>query len=320
MPRRVAAAAMPRRAVLLMGPTGAGKSALAVELAQCRPFEIISVDSALVYRGMDIGTAKPDPRTQRTVPHHLIDIRDPLDNYSAGEFVVDAARIMQEIWSRGRQPLFVGGSMLYFQALSAGIADLPQANPVIRNELAARAAAVGWAALHDELARVDPEAAARIHRNDAQRVQRALEVFRLTGEPISRLQKRRQSVLCDIEVTAIAAAPAERSALNARIEARFAGMLQAGFVGEVRRLSERNGLTAEHPAMRAVGYAQVWRYLQGRCGLDEAVNLAIVATRQLAKRQYTWLRARPHLKWLDSAQTDAISVLIAALPNSGNSG
>jgi tRNA dimethylallyltransferase len=278
------------------------------------------VDSAQVYRGMDIGTAKPDRPTQQAVPHHLIDIRDPVEGYSAGEFVLDAARVMEEIWSRGAQPLFVGGTMLYFHALSAGIADLPEGDAAIRAGLDARAAEFGRPALHQELARVDPEAAARIHFNDAQRVQRALEVFLVTGEPISILQKRRSSVLTGVEVTEIAAAPLERRVLAARIEARFAAMVAGGLVEEVRGLRERNDLTAEHPAMRAVGYAQVWRYLDGQCGLDEAVNLAIVATRQLAKRQYTWLRARPHLKWLDSAKSDAISALIDALPDSGNSG
>ena len=311
---------MPRRAVLLMGPTGAGKSALALELAQRSRFEIVSVDSAQVYRGMDIGTAKPDHRTQQAVPHHLIDIRDPLESYSAGEFVLDASRVMQEIWERGGQPLFVGGTMLYFNALTAGIADLPEGDAAIRAGIDARAAELGWPALHAELAHVDPEAAARIHFNDAQRVQRALEVFQVTGEPISILQKRRSSVLAGVEVTEIGVAPLERSVLTARIEVRFAAMLAAGLVEEVRRLRERNDLTAEHPAMRAVGYRQMWRYLAGQSSLDEATELAIVATRQLAKRQYTWLRARPHLKWLDSAKFDAISALMDALPGSGYSG
>ncbi len=300
-----------------MGPTGAGKSALALQLVRRLPFEIISVDSALVYRGMDIGTAKPDWETRQAVPHHLIDIRDPAASYSAGEFVLDAAAVMEDIWSRGRQPLFVGGTMLYFHALSAGIADLPPGNPGIRAEIDARAAALGWAEVHRELSLVDPEAAARIHCNDSQRVQRALEVYRVTGEPISRLRTRRSSVLAGVDVLEFAVAPLERPILHARIEARFGAMLAAGFVDEVRRLRERNDLDAEHPSMRAVGYRQVWRYLEGQCALNEALDQAIAATRQLAKRQYTWLRAREPLNWLDSAQTDAMSPLINALSEGG---
>jgi tRNA dimethylallyltransferase len=306
-----------RRAVLLMGPTGAGKSALAVDLARRFPLEIVSVDSALVYRGMDIGTAKPDVDTRRAVPHHLIDIRDPVESYSAGEFVLDAAAVMEDIWSRGRQPLFVGGTMLYFHALSNGIAELPEGNLAVRAEIDARATALGWEQVHRELAEVDPEAAVRIHCNDSQRIQRALEVFRVTGEPISRLQKLRHSVLAGVDVVEIAVAPRERSVLHARIEGRFAAMLREGFVDEVRLLRERKDLDAEHPSMRAVGYRQVWRYLAGHCALNEAVDQAIVATRQLAKRQFTWLRAREYARWVDSSQNDAISGLIIALSEQG---
>ena len=310
----------PRRAVMLMGPTGAGKSEIAIRLAREFPLEIVSVDSALVYRGMDIGTAKPDAQIRRELPHHLIDIRDPEAGYSAGEFVLDAAAVMDGIWARGRQPLFVGGTMLYFHALSAGIADLPEGNLAVRAEIDARAAEVGWAGMHQELALVDPLAATRIHGNDAQRIQRALEVYRITGEPISVLQQRRQSVLDGVEVREIAVAPTERSVLHARIEARFGAMMAAGFVEEVRRLRERKDLHAEHPSMRAVGYRQVWRYLAGQCELSEAVEQAIVATRQLAKRQFTWLRARPRLKWVDSLQSDAISLLIDEISDGGNGG
>jgi len=298
-----------RRAVLLMGPTGAGKSALAVELARTLPLEIVSVDSAQVYRGMDIGTAKPDAATRRAVPHHLIDIRDPVMNYSAGEFVQDAAAVMDEIWRRGRQPLLVGGTMLYFHALTAGIADLPEGDLAIRAEIDARAAAVGWAEMHRELAMVDPHAAAHIHSNDAQRIQRALEVYRLSGTPISVLQKVRRSVLEGVDVVELAAAPQERAALHRRIETRFRAMLGAGLVEEVRRLRETSDLTAEHPSMRAVGYRQIWQYLAGQCDLNGAVDRAIVATRQLAKRQFTWLRGRSGVTWVDSAQPDAISIV-----------
>jgi len=306
-----------RGAVLLMGPTGAGKSDLAVRLAREFPLEIVSVDSALVYRGMDIGTAKPGLDLRRTVPHHLIDIRDPAATYSAGDFVVDAAAAMEDIWRRGRQPLFVGGTMLYFHALSHGIAALPEGNLGVRAQIDARAATAGWAEVHRELARVDPEAASRIHINDPQRIQRALEVYQLTGQPISRLQKSRVSVLAGVDVLEIALAPLDRNILHARLQARFETMLAAGFLEEVRTLRERSDLTAEHPSMRAVGYRQVWRYLAGDCTLDEASEQAIVATRQLAKRQLTWLRARPQAQWFDSAHRDIASMVSNALSESG---
>jgi tRNA dimethylallyltransferase len=311
-------AAPPRpRAILLMGPTGVGKSDLAVELCRTLPLEIISVDSALVYRGMDIGTAKPSIEVRRDVVHHLIDIRDPAAGYSAGEFVLDAARIMQEIWRRGRQPLLVGGTMLYFHALSVGIADLPEGNAAVRADIDARAAAVGWPAMHRELAAVDPEAAARIHSNDPQRIQRALEVYALTGEPISRLQKSRTSVLEGVEVTEFALAPSNRQFLHERLETRLDAMLTAGFLDEVRQLHERSDLSAEHPSMRAVGYRQLWRYLEGQCALDEAREQAIVATRQLAKRQLTWLRARAHAIRIDSIAYDAKQMILNTLSKAG---
>jgi tRNA dimethylallyltransferase len=309
---------MPRRvAVLLMGPTGAGKSDLAVRLARTLPFEIVSTDSALVYRGMDIGTAKPDLETRRSVRHHLIDIRDPAMTYSAGEFVLDAAAAMEDIWRRGRQPLFVGGTMLYFHALSQGIAALPEGNIGVRADIDARAAVVGWAGMHRELAAVDPQAAARIHVNDPQRIQRALEVYELTGQPISRLQQSRVSVLAGVDVLEFALAPQDRNNLHARIQSRFEAMLAAGFLDEVRRLRERNDLDAEHPSMRAVGYRQVWRYLAGQCGFDEASEQAIAATRQLAKRQLTWLRARQRAKWFDSAHPDVADRVLSALSEGG---
>ncbi len=306
-----------RGAILLMGPTGAGKSDLAVHLAQEFPLEIVSVDSALVYRGMDIGTAKPDLATRQAVPHHLIDIRDPAVTYSAGEFVEDAAAVMEEIWRRGRQPLFVGGTMLYFHALSSGIAALPDASIRVRTEIDARAAMVGWPGLHEELAAVDPDAAARIHTNDSQRIQRALEVFELTGKPISQLQRSRASVLTGVEVLELAVAPLDRPILHARIQSRFEAMLAAGFIEEVRTLQKRTDLHAEHPSMRAVGYRQMWRYLTGQCSLAEASEQAIAATRQLAKRQLTWLRARQRAAWFDSAHPDVASKLLNALSEGG---
>jgi tRNA dimethylallyltransferase len=306
-----------RSAVLLMGPTGAGKSDLAVRLAERLPLEIVSVDSALVYRGMDIGTAKPSLSTRARIPHHLIDIRDPTAGYSVGEFTLDVRQAMQHIWARGHQPLLVGGTMMYFHALSAGIADLPEANVSVRAEIDARAARMGWAAVHQELASVDPQAAARIHVNDPQRIQRALEVHRVTGQTITKLQQARLSVLDDVNVMEFALSPLERAELHTKIELRFKAMLEAGFVEEVRRLYERGDLSPEHPSMRAVGYRQLWRYLSGQCALKEAENQAIAATRQLAKRQLTWLRRRAAARWLDSMRPDVADAVFDALSEGG---
>jgi tRNA dimethylallyltransferase len=306
-----------RRALLLMGPTGAGKSDLAIRLASGLPFEIVSVDSAQVYRGMDIGTAKPGPDTRRAIAHHLIDIRDPAMGYSAGEFVRDANQAMQDIWRRGRQPLLIGGTMLYFHALTLGLAELPGADPHVRAQIDAQAAAAGWAAVHEELARVDPAAAARIHVNDPQRIQRALEVYRVTGEPITRLQQNRASALAGVDVVEFAVAPLERAVLHRRIESRFLAMLAAGLLDEVSALRARGDLSAEHPSMRAVGYRQVWSYLAGQCGLEEAKQQAIAATRQLAKRQLTWLRRRERLQWFDSTHPDVTANVMSALSRSG---
>ena len=308
-----------RGAVLLMGPTGAGKSELAVRLAAEFPFEIISTDSALVYRGMDIGTAKPDLATRRGVPHHLIDICDPTQTYSAGDFLVDAAAVMEEIWQRGRLPLFVGGTMLYFHTLSEGIAVLPDRDPAVRAGIDAEAALLGWPHMHRELEKVDPAAAARIHANDPQRIQRALEVYRLTGQPISMLQQMRTSVLAGAHVIELALAPSDRNILHGRLEARFDAMLAAGLVAEVRRLWERGDLTAEHPSMRAVGYRQMWRHLDAGCPLREAREEAIAATRQLAKRQLTWLRARKRAAWFDAVHPDVAALLRDALARGGMS-
>ena len=315
--RPTAGGASRRRAVLLMGPTGAGKSDLAVRLAEQFALEIVSTDSALVYRGMDIGTAKPDHETRQTIPHHLIDIRDPAMTYSAGDFVVDAAAAMEDIWRRGRQPLFVGGTMLYFNTLTAGIAALPDRDLTVRADIDARAAAIGWAGVHRELAAVDPQAAARIHANDPQRIQRAIEVYRLTGQPISRLQQSRVSALAGVDVLELVMSPSDRNILHQRIQVRFGAMLAAGFVDEVRRLRERKDLGAEHPSMRAVGYRQVWRYLDGYCALNEASEQAIAATRQLAKRQLTWLRARRSATWFDSVHPEVASQVAHALSEGG---
>ncbi len=308
---------MTRRAILLMGPTGAGKSDLALQLAEALPLEIISVDSALVYRGMDIGTAKPSAAMRARAAHHLMDIRDPAESYSAGEFTRDALGAMQDIWRRGRQPLLVGGTMLYFHALTHGIAQLPAANDEVRAAIEKQAKASGWAALHRELGQVDPAAAARIHANDPQRIQRALEVYRLTGSTITGLQQKRVSVFNDVNVTEFIAAPLERRELHTRLELRFGAMLSAGLLDEVRALYERSDLTAEHPSMRAVGYRQLWRHLAGQGSLDEAGTQAIVATRQLAKRQLTWLRRREFAQWFDSMHPEVAGTMIRALLKCG---
>jgi tRNA dimethylallyltransferase len=306
-----------RSAVLLLGPTGCGKSDLAVELAQMLPLEIISVDSAQVFRGMDIGTAKPSSSTRARIPHHLIDIRDPAMGYSVGEFIHDAECAMQDIWSRGRQPLLVGGTMMYFHALTTGIADLPEADSAVRARIDASAATSGWAAVHQQLADVDPQAAARIHINDPQRIQRALEVHRITGQTITELQRRRVSAFADVKVIEFALAPLERGELHTKIEQRFKAMLEAGFVEEVRSLYERGDLSAEHPSMRAVGYRQLWRYLAGLSALNEATEQAIAATRQLAKRQFTWLRRRADARWMDSMRSDVARTIFDALSEGG---
>jgi tRNA dimethylallyltransferase len=306
-----------RSAVLLMGPTGTGKSDLAVRLAEELPLEIISVDSALVYRGMDIGTAKPALSTRSRIAHHLIDIREPSAGYSVGEFALEARQAMEQIWSRGRLPLLVGGTMMYFHALTEGIADLPAADLGVRAAIDAKALEQGWAAVHRELAEVDPQAAARIHINDPQRIQRALEVYRVSGETITKLQQARVSVFADVNVMEFALAPLERAELHHKIELRFKAMLEAGFVDEVRSLYERADLSPEHPSMRAVGYRQLWRYLAGQSALNEATTEAIAATRQLAKRQLTWLRRRANARWLDSMHPDVARVIMGALSEGG---
>jgi tRNA dimethylallyltransferase len=313
----VTGASKRRSAVLLMGPTGSGKSDLAIKLAEQMPLEIISVDSALIYRGMDIGTAKPSRELRTRIPHHMIDIRDPAQGYSVGEYILDVQKIMEGIWQRGRYPLLVGGTMMYFHALTAGIADLPEADLEVRAEINALAAEKGWAAVHQALAEIDPLAAARIHSNDPQRLQRALEVFRITGVPITKLQQSRLSVFTDVNLVEFAIAPLERAELHTKIEVRFRAMLDAGFEAEVKNLYERGDLSAEHPSMRAVGYRQIWRYLAGRCVLDEATDQAIAATRQLAKRQMTWLRRRANAQWMDSMHPEVARVIFDALSEGG---
>ncbi len=286
--------------VLLMGPTGAGKTDAAIELASRRPAEIVSVDSAMVYRGMDIGTAKPDPELRARVPHHLIDIREPHESYSVGQFLRDARQAIDDIRTRGRLPILTGGTMLYFHALLNGLAELPESDPQLRKDIDARALREGWPALHAELARLDPEAAARIHPNDPQRIQRALEVCWLAGAPLSRLQSERTPPLGDLRVARVVLCPAERGELHRRIERRFQDMMARGLLEEVRRLHVDVKLSAEMPALRAVGYRQLWGHLDGLYDLDTAIERSIAATRQLAKRQLTWLRAVKEACWIDS--------------------
>ena len=300
-----------------MGPTASGKTDIAVELCRRLPLEVISVDSALVYRGMDIGTAKPDEATLQATPHRLIDIRDPEDSYSAGDFVRDAREAMTAIIESGRTPLLVGGTMMYFRALTAGMAELPSADPEVRAAIDAEAAHRGWAALHEALREVDPAAAERINPNDSQRIQRALEVYRTSGRPLSAWQEASACGTQDEGITFVKLAlqVEPRSLLHERIALRLARMLEAGFLDEVRRLMRRPGLRRESAAMRAVGYRQFWAHLAGECSLDEARARALAATRQLAKRQITWLRSEKGLKSfdaLDSGVTDAIWKVLAA--------
>jgi len=280
-------------AVLLMGPTASGKSALALALARRFRAEIVSVDSAQVYRGLDIGTAKPDAATRASVRHHLIDIIDPTDAYSAARFRAEAIAAIAGIRSRGAVPLVVGGTMLYFKALQEGLSALPGADPAVRARLDARAAVEGWPALHAELARVDPLTAARLEATDAQRIQRALEVFEIAGRPLSELQGAREAGDALGSAIAIALIPGDRARLHAQIAARFDAMLAAGLVDELSGLRARHALTAELPSMRCVGYRQAWEFLEQRIDAATLRAKGIAATRQLAKRQLTWLRAMP---------------------------
>ena len=287
-------------AIFLMGPTASGKTDLAIELRRRFPVDLISVDSALVYRGMDIGTAKPDADTLREAPHALIDIRDPRESYSAAEFRADALAAMARITRAGRVPLLVGGTMLYFRALTRGLAELPPADQDLRARLEAEAAELGWAGMHEKLKRLDPEIAGRIHPNDPQRIQRALEVIELTGRRMSELQAAQADDRLDYRVLRIVACPRDRAVLHERIEKRFDQMLEDGFLDELKALRERGGLHPKMPSMRCVGYRQAWRYLEGEIDHGEMCRQAVVATRQLAKRQLTWLRQESEALWYDS--------------------
>ena len=301
-------------AIFLMGPTAAGKTDLAIELSKVLPCELVSVDSALVYRGMDIGTAKPSKEILAAHPHRLIDILDPAESYSAADFRRDALTAMAEITARGNIPLLVGGTMLYYKALSEGLADMPAADPQVRAQLEEEALRLGWQALHDQLAAIDPESAARIHPNDPQRLTRALEVYRVSGMSMTdhRQKQSEESTKAAASgcsqlpytVANLAIAPANRQVLHERIAQRFGQMLEQGFVDEVLSLRRRSDLHAGLPSIRAVGYRQVWDYLDGKLTAAEMQERGIIATRQLAKRQFTWLRSWEDLHWLDSLDCD----------------
>ena len=312
------------RAIALMGPTASGKSAYAIALARRLDGEIVSVDSALVYRGLDIGAAKPTRGEQAQAPHHLIDLREPWQPYSAAEFAADARAAIDGIVARGRLPILAGGTGLYFRALIEGLSEMPEADEAMHAAIAADAGERGWAALHAELAAVDPEAAARIHATDAQRIQRALEVHRLSGRPISAWQREARGARLPVKVLKLVLAPADRGVLHARIAGRFDAMLEAGFLDEVRALRALPELAAhphplDLPALRAVGYRQAWAFLDGASTPAEFRERAIAATRQLAKRQWTWLRGELDARWFDPAtqRTELEAAVAAFLPRGG---
>ncbi len=294
----VSKAGLPK-AIFLMGPTASGKTALAIELRKILPVELISVDSALIYKGMDIGTAKPDPEELAQAPHRLLDIRDPSQAYSAADFRRDALAEMAEITAAGRIPLLVGGTMLYFRALLEGLSPLPSADPAVRSRIEQQAAEQGWDALHRQLQEIDPVAAQRIHPNDPQRLSRALEVFFISGKTLTELTRTSGDAL-PYQVYQFAIAPASRELLHQKIEQRFHQMLASGFEAEARALFAREDLHTEMPSVRCVGYRQMWSYLAGEITYDEMVYRGICATRQLAKRQMTWLRGWKEIHWLDS--------------------
>lgn len=290
-----------------MGPTASGKTGLAMQLADEFPLDLVSVDSALVYRGMDIGTAKPGPDELRRHPHHLIDIRAPEESYSAGDFVRDANALIETIHAAQRVPLLVGGTMMYFRSLIDGIASLPAADPQIRAAIDQAAKEQGWPALHAELAEVDPATAQRINANDPQRIQRALEVFRISGKPLSTWQSdtrpgRHQFIK-------IALLPEPRSVLHERIEARLDKMLESGFINEIKKLKKDHDLKRNNSSMRAVGYRQLWSHLSGEIDFDQARSMALAATRQLAKRQLTWLRSERDVYSINPLETDAYGAI-----------
>lgn len=307
---------MQRTAILLMGPTATGKTDLAISLCKRFPCDVISVDSALVYRGMDIGTAKPDAETLARTPHRLIDIRDPEESYSAGEFIRDAYREMDDILAAGRIPLLVGGTMMYFRALTEGIAELPSADHQVRQAIDVEAEEAGWPAMHEQLQEVDPAIARRIQPNDKQRIQRALEVYRSSGTPLSAWQRESAPQRDDFRYLKIGLNIEPRSLLHARIAERLDRMIETGFAEEVKALRQRPGLTADYPSMRSVGYRQFWQYLDGEYSRDEASDRALFATRQLAKRQITWLRSEKEVFLVDPLEAGTIDAISAFLEQS----
>ncbi|MDF2866984.1 MAG: tRNA dimethylallyltransferase [Gammaproteobacteria bacterium] len=301
--------------ICLMGPTAAGKTEVAVELVNQLPCDIISVDSAMVYRGMNIGTAKPDSAVLAIAPHKLIDIRDPVEPYSAAEFCQDALNEIKKTIRVGRIPLLVGGTMLYFRALQQGLSALPSADSALRQRLSEEAAHLGWPVLHERLTQLDPASAVRIHKHDAQRIQRALEIIAITGKPLTQLYAEQKTVADNLQFINIGLVPTDRAILHARIATRFTKMLKQGFIEEVQMLRARPDLHPELPAMRAVGYRQVWDYLTGLIRFEEMQERGIIATRQLAKRQLTWLRHWPDVTWFDIENTALVRNILAILTN-----
>ncbi len=297
-------------AIFLMGPTASGKTALSVKLAQQLNAEIISVDSALVFKGMDIGTAKPSLEERAGIPHHLIDILDPAESFSTGAFKNRALDLMAHITARGKLPILTGGTMLYFNALYYGLAQLPTADVALRAQLEAEAAEIGKLAMHQQLHCIDPVAAARIHPNDPQRVQRALEVYRLTGKPMTQLHTEAKAEEIPYQKIKLIIAPRDRAILHEKIALRFKHMLQQGFVTEVESLYQRGDLTEQTPAIRAVGYRQIWSYLQGEINYAEMQEKGIIATRQLAKRQFTWLRKETDAHYFYSNEADVFKCVL----------
>ena len=293
--------------ICIMGPTAAGKTDAAIALAEALDGELISVDSALVYRGLTIGAA------QSSYPHHLVDIREPCDIYNAADFVADASQVIDGMRSRGRRPILVGGTMLYFKALLEGLDDMPGTDLAVRASIEAEAETKGWPALHAELARVDPEVAAQLHPNHSQRISRALEVYRQSGVPMS--EWRQGSKAAGYDALCLALAPADRAVLHARIAARLEVMMSEGFLDEVAALRARGDLHTDLPSVRAVGYRQLWSYLEGEVSLDQALDRAVAATRQLAKRQLNWLRSWSDLHWIDSSQKNANQTLHDSIQN-----
>ncbi len=302
-------------AIFLMGPTASGKTDLAIQLCQHLPCEIISVDSALVYRGMDIGSAKPSAEELVAAPHRLIDIRDPAESYSAAEFRQDALKAMADITSKGKIPLLVGGTMLYFKALLKGMADMPAADPAVRKAIERDAEIYGWPYVHAQLAGVDPDSAARIHPNHSQRIERALEVYRVTGITMTELHRQQEAEPSfPYRTLQLAIAPVNRKGLHHRIDRRFRQMMEQGFVDEVRSLRQRGDLHRDLPSIRAVGYRQVWQHLEGELDEADMIDRGVIATRQLAKRQFTWLNGWSDLCWIHTDEAGLLVKSESSLP------